>query len=167
MHWPGCGTPPSRPANPLMTRKYGGSSCEKKATVEIVAIRERSTIGQSALFLCSTRERLRAYPPGLSSHPAPGEQEHADDLIVGLAALLHDLGRTAPGSMRSHAERSAKLAKELLAVHDLPSEVQHAILHAILAHSYRQSIEPATIEEQQEKAIRTIRLAFLTDLHRF
>jgi uncharacterized protein len=74
------------------------------------------------------------------------EQEHADGLIVGMAALLHDLGRTTRGPTRSHAERSAKLAQKLLASYDLPSETQHAILHAILAHSYRHGVEPATLE---------------------
>ena len=74
------------------------------------------------------------------------EQEHADGLIVGMAALLHDLGRTTRGPTRSHAERSAKLAKKLLASYDLPSETLYAILHAILAHSYRHGVEPATLE---------------------
>jgi uncharacterized protein len=61
---------------------------------------------------------------------------------VGMAALLHDLGRTTRGPMRSHAERSAKLAKQLLAAYDLPPET----LQAILAHGYRHGIEPATLE---------------------
>jgi uncharacterized protein len=74
------------------------------------------------------------------------EQEHADGFIVGMAALLHDLGRTTRGPMRSHAERSAKLAKKLLVAYDLPHKTQHAILHAILAHGYRHGIEPATLE---------------------
>jgi uncharacterized protein len=74
------------------------------------------------------------------------EQEHADGLIVGMAALLHDLGRTTRGPARSHAERSAKLAAKLLAPYDLPPETQHAIRHAILAHGYRHGIEPATLE---------------------
>jgi len=74
------------------------------------------------------------------------EQEHADGLIVGMAALLHDLGRTTRGPTRSHAERSAKLAAKLLAAYDLPPETLHAILHAILAHSYRHGIEPTTLE---------------------
>jgi uncharacterized protein len=74
------------------------------------------------------------------------EQEHADGLIVGTAALLHDLGRTTRGPARSHAERSAKLASKLLAPYDLPPETQHAIQHAILAHGYRHGIEPATLE---------------------
>jgi uncharacterized protein len=74
------------------------------------------------------------------------EQEEADGLIVGLAALLHDLGRTTRGPARSHAERSTKLAAKLLAAYDLPSQTLHAIRHAILAHSYCRGIEPATLE---------------------
>ncbi len=74
------------------------------------------------------------------------EEEHADGFIVGMAALLHDLGRTTRGPTRSHAERSAQLAKQLLASYDLPHETQQAILHAILAHSYRHGVEPATLE---------------------
>jgi uncharacterized protein len=74
------------------------------------------------------------------------EQEHADGLIVGMAALLHDLGRTTRGPTRSHAERSAKLAAKLLAPYNLPLQTQQAILQAILAHSYRHGIEPAMLE---------------------
>ncbi|HEY6410146.1 MAG TPA: HD domain-containing protein [Ktedonobacteraceae bacterium] len=74
------------------------------------------------------------------------EQERADGFIVGMAALLHDLGRTTRGPTHSHAERSAKLAKQLLAAYDLPSETMHAILHAILAHSYHHGTRPATLE---------------------
>jgi len=80
----------------------------------------------------------------LAMHVA--EQEHADGLIVGMAALLHDLGRTTRGPMRSHAEHSAKLAQKLLAPYDFPLDTQHAILHAIQAHSFRHGIEPATLE---------------------
>jgi HD superfamily phosphodiesterase len=43
------------------------------------------------------------------------EQEHANGFLVGLAALLHDLGRTIRDPTRPHAERSALLAVELLA----------------------------------------------------
>jgi len=74
------------------------------------------------------------------------EQEHADGLIVGIAALLHDLGRTTRGPMRSHAQRSAKLAQKLLAPYELPPCTLQAILHAILAHSYRRGACPATLE---------------------
>ena len=74
------------------------------------------------------------------------ELEHADSFVVGLAALLHDLGRTIRDPTRPHAERSALLAVELLARFDLPSETQQAIRHAILAHSYRRGITPQTLE---------------------
>ncbi len=74
------------------------------------------------------------------------EQEQADGFVVGMAALLHDLGRTTRGPTRSHAARSAKLAKKLLAAHDLPTQTLYAILHAILAHDYRHGTRPATLE---------------------
>ena len=74
------------------------------------------------------------------------EQEHADGFIVGMAALLHDVGRTTPGPARSHTKRSAALATKLLAAYDLSHETRHAILHAILAHSYRHGVEPETLE---------------------
>jgi len=74
------------------------------------------------------------------------EQEHADSFIVGMAALLHDVGRTTQEPKKPHAERSAILAAELLARYDLSDETQQAILHAILAHNYRRGITPATLE---------------------
>ncbi len=74
------------------------------------------------------------------------EQEQADGLIVGMAALLHDLGRTTRGPTRSHAARSAKLAKHFLAAYDLPHQTLQAILHAILAHGYRHGTRPTTLE---------------------
>jgi len=74
------------------------------------------------------------------------EQEHADSFIVGMAALLHDVGRTTQDPKKSHAERSAILAAELLARYDLSDETQQAIQHAILAHNYRRGITPATLE---------------------
>jgi uncharacterized protein len=74
------------------------------------------------------------------------EQEHADSFIVGMAALLHDVGRTTPDPKKPHAERSAIFASELLARYDLSDETLQAILHAILAHNYRRGITPATLE---------------------
>ena len=74
------------------------------------------------------------------------EQEHADSFIVGMAALLHDVGRTIQEPKRPHAERSAIFAAELLTQYDLSDETQQAILHAILAHNYRRGITPATLE---------------------
>ena len=66
-------------------------------------------------------------------HLALSLSEQADGVIVGMAALLHDLGRTTPGPTRSHAGRSVKRAKQFLAAYDLSQERQQAILHAILA----------------------------------
>jgi uncharacterized protein len=80
----------------------------------------------------------------LSMHLA--QQEQADGFIVGMAALLHDLGRTTRGPTRSHTEHSAKLAKQLLVSYDLPSETLQAILHAVLAHGYHHGTRPATLE---------------------
>jgi uncharacterized protein len=74
------------------------------------------------------------------------KQEHANSFIVGMAALLHDVGRTIQEPKKPHAERSAILAAELLARYDLSDETQQAILHAILAHNYRRGITPATLE---------------------
>src|SRR6266487_6099341 len=45
------------------------------------------------------------------------EQEHADGFIVGMAALLHDVGRTTHGPARSHTKRSAALATKVLAAY--------------------------------------------------
>ena len=74
------------------------------------------------------------------------ELEHAHSFIVGMAALLHDLGRTTRDPERTHAERSAILATELLAPYALPLVTEQAILHAILAHNYRRGITPETLE---------------------
>ncbi len=74
------------------------------------------------------------------------EQEQADPFIVGMAALLHDVGRTYKDPQRHHAERSAILAAELLAPYHLPQDTHDAILHAILAHSYRRGVPPRTLE---------------------
>jgi uncharacterized protein len=75
------------------------------------------------------------------------EQEHADSFLVGLAALLHDLGRTIRDPTRPHAERSALLAAELLARYDLPYETQQRLtmrssLIAIIAASLPRPLKP-------------------------
>ena len=74
------------------------------------------------------------------------EQENADPFIVGMAALMHDLGRLTDDKTRHHAELSVLSATELLAAHHLTFDTQQAILHAIAAHSFSLGIEPRTLE---------------------
>ncbi|HLH63949.1 MAG TPA: HD domain-containing protein [Ktedonobacteraceae bacterium] len=74
------------------------------------------------------------------------ERERADRFIAGTAALLHDIGRLSHDTTRHHAELSGALASELLSAYPITSEQKDAILHAIIAHSYSQGIEPRTLE---------------------
>ncbi len=81
----------------------------------------------------------------LAQHIA--RQEGANLLVVSIAALMHDLGRTVQNnSTKHHAELSAALAKELLATYQVTADVQEAVAHAILAHSFSRSIAPRTLE---------------------
>ncbi|GHO43998.1 HD domain-containing protein [Ktedonospora formicarum] len=76
-----------------------------------------------------------------------GRREQGDLFIIGMAALMHDLGRTAPSEAgRHHADLSVTLARELMSRHNIPSERQEAIVHAIVAHSFSKGIEPSTLE---------------------
>ncbi len=81
---------------------------------------------------------------------AIAEREGANRFIVGMAALMHDLGRAAhqENGHQHHADLSVTLATELLERYCVPVSVQHAILHAILTHSFSKGIEPRTIEAQ-------------------
>jgi uncharacterized protein len=76
------------------------------------------------------------------------EQEGADRFIVGLAALLHDLGRSVPETIyqQHHADLSVELAGEMMNMYAIPDETQAAVLHAIAAHSFSRAIEPRTLE---------------------
>jgi uncharacterized protein len=73
-------------------------------------------------------------------------QEQADAFVVGVAALLHDLGRLSHDETLHHADLSVQSAAELLARYEVAPSKQEAILHAIDAHSYSRGIEPATLE---------------------
>ena len=78
-------------------------------------------------------------------------REEADSFIVGMAALLHDLGRAAETTNKEgrhihHADLSVTLAEELLDRYQVPDDKQEAILHAIIAHSFSKGIEPRTLE---------------------
>ncbi len=74
------------------------------------------------------------------------QREGADAFVVGMAALLHDLGRLSHDESRHHADLSATSAAEVLARYQLPQQRMDAILHAIAAHSFSRGIEPATLE---------------------
>ena len=77
------------------------------------------------------------------------EQEGANSFIVALAALMHDLGRSVPNaSAKHHADISVILAQELLTTYQVPTDIQEAVCHAILAHSFSRGIEARTIEAQ-------------------
>lgn len=77
------------------------------------------------------------------------ERERANRFIVGMAALMHDLGRTAHADTTfHHADLSVKLARELLTTYRVPADTQEAILHAIAAHSFSRGIEARTLEAQ-------------------
>ena len=75
------------------------------------------------------------------------EQEGADPFIVGMAALMHDLGRISNSdSIKHHADLSGIAAAEILTIHQVAPETQEAILHAIAAHSFSRNIEARTLE---------------------
>jgi uncharacterized protein len=75
------------------------------------------------------------------------EREGANCFVCAMAALMHDLGRTAAQDGSSHhADLSMKLAIEILNRYQVAPEVQKDILHAIIAHSFSRGVEPVTLE---------------------
>lgn len=75
------------------------------------------------------------------------EREGANRFIAAMAALMHDLGRTASQQDSTHhADLSITLATEILNRYQIPADQQKNILHAILAHSFSRGVEPETLE---------------------
>ena len=75
------------------------------------------------------------------------EREAGNRFLVGMAALLHDLGRTVPRTETvHHADLSVSLATTLMEAHSIPQAQQGAILHAIIAHSFSRNVQPQTLE---------------------
>ena len=74
------------------------------------------------------------------------QQENADLFIVGMAALMHDLGRLSDDKTKHHADLSVLSALEILSAYHLTPDTQEAILHAIAAHSFSLGVEPRTLE---------------------
>jgi uncharacterized protein len=78
-----------------------------------------------------------------------GKKEKADLFIVEIAALLHDIGRKKEMKQRGgfcHAEKGAEIAGILLDKYGLNSTIKDNILHSIIAHRFRNSYIPSTIE---------------------
>ena len=74
------------------------------------------------------------------------EQENADAFIVGMAALMHDIGHLSTDKSLHHADLSMAMANELLLAYDVSYDTREAILHAIVAHSFSLGIEVRTLE---------------------
>src|SRR6266581_9329175 len=74
------------------------------------------------------------------------EQENADAFIVGMAALMHDIGHLSTDKSLHHADLSMAMASELLLAYDVSYDMREAILHAIAAHSFSLGIEACTLE---------------------
>jgi len=74
------------------------------------------------------------------------EEEDADTFIVGMAALMHDLGHLSSDTSLHHADLSMSMAGELLLAYNVSSNTREAILHAIASHSFSLGIEPRTLE---------------------
>src|SRR5215467_5730017 len=74
------------------------------------------------------------------------EQEDADSFIVGMAALMHDIGHLSTERSKHHAELSLSMARGILSMYQVSEDRQEAILHAIESHSFSLGIEPATLE---------------------
>ncbi|SRR6266566_1815526 len=74
------------------------------------------------------------------------EQEGADSFIVGMAALMHDVGHLSHDKMKHHADSSTMMASEILTACGVTANTQEAILHAITAHSFSLGTEPRTLE---------------------
>jgi uncharacterized protein len=77
-----------------------------------------------------------------------GEKEKADLLVVGAAALLHDIGRGREGLNPEidHAEASAEMAEKLLRQCRFPEDRIPQVLYAIRVHRYSRNKEPETLE---------------------
>jgi uncharacterized protein len=73
-------------------------------------------------------------------------QEGADAFIVGMAALMHDIGHLSNEQTQHHADSSVIMAGEVLSACGVTAGRQQAILHAIAAHSFSLGIEPRTLE---------------------
>jgi uncharacterized protein len=78
-----------------------------------------------------------------------GKELGANLLVLGTAALLHDIGRkderTSKGAI-CHARRGAELTRKHLQELNYASDAIDAICHCIRSHRFRKGESPATLE---------------------
>ncbi|WP_411502661.1 HD domain-containing protein [Brevibacillus centrosporus] len=78
-----------------------------------------------------------------------GREEGADLMILGLGALLHDVGRAEERRTgECHAQISARSAEVLLREEGLSDSIITRVQAVILAHRFRKDRPPVTIEEK-------------------
>jgi uncharacterized protein len=80
-----------------------------------------------------------------------GKELNANLLVLKIAALLHDIGRSkkkAESFEKNHAELSAEIASKFLKSDDLKLSQKEFenIVHSIRAHSFSNAISPKTLE---------------------
>lgn len=74
-----------------------------------------------------------------------GRKLGADEIVLSLAALLHDVGRVKEGNLH-HALISAEIAKDFLESKGLSKEVIDKVVEAIEAHSYSLGKKASSLE---------------------
>jgi len=83
--------------------------------------------------------RVRAWGKKLA------QEEGADVLVIELAALLHDIGRSGAVE-KTHAESSAGLAVNILQKNGYSDDIVWRVKEAIISHSREAGHEPNTLE---------------------
>jgi len=71
-----------------------------------------------------------------------GQAEGVDLLLVEIAALIHDVGRTVPGPGAEHGRRSAELAVPLLAELPLTQQEREQVAYAARWHNSTRADDP-------------------------
>ncbi len=78
-----------------------------------------------------------------------GPKEGADMHVLECAAYLHDIGRAAQDATHGdvcHADRGARMAREILDPLPMTEARKANIVHCVRAHRFRSDYPPATIE---------------------
>jgi uncharacterized protein len=78
-----------------------------------------------------------------------GKKEKADRTILGLAALLHDIGRKEEQISKGkicHARVGAEKAEQFLTQWGVPDPIKREVLHCIRSHRFRGDQSPKSLE---------------------